>query len=253
LSHPEQLAFIGAVTDANKAVIDHGRVLEVGSYDVNGSVRSLFRPFDGIDYLGVDLVAGPGVDRVQAGHEVDEPSGSFDFAVSAECFEHDPNWQQTFENMVRLTRPGGVVTFTCASTGRVEHGTTRTLVTDSPGTQSEGMDYYRNLTADDFSAAVDLDAAFSQWRFATCATTFDLYFAGVRTGDGEPRGSIEVSETVAGIPRMMGLPARAVRWPLRLLRLVTRDETRYQRLAIPYWLFMIRLARRLGIAGVSSH
>jgi SAM-dependent methyltransferase len=253
MSHPEQLAFIGAVADANSRVIDHGRVLEVGSYDVNGSVRGLFRSHDVASYLGVDLVAGPGVDRVQSGHEVAEPDGSFDVAVSAECFEHDPHWLATFENMVRLTRPGGVVTFTCASVGRVEHGTRRTLVSDSPGTQSEGMDYYRNLIAADFTAVMDLSALFSEWRFSTCATTFDLYFVGVRAGTGEPTAQLPAPEAVAHISQMMRLPARAVRWPLHAMRLVTRDERRYQRIAVPYWLFMIRLAGRLGVAGVSSH
>jgi SAM-dependent methyltransferase len=253
MSHPEQLAFLSAVTSVNSALIDQGRILEVGSYDVNGSVRSLFDKVSAGDYVGVDLVAGPGVDRVQSGHEVDEPDGSFDLTVSAECFEHDPNWDKTFANMVRLTRPGGIVTFTCASTGRVEHGTRRTLVDDSPGTQAEGMDYYRNLAAADFEADPGFAEQFSVWTFATCKTTFDLYFVGVRVGEGAPLGRMPDASAVSEIPHLMPLPARMVRWPLRALRLVARSEDSYQRLAVPYWLFMIRLARRLGVAGVSSH
>ncbi len=253
MSHPEQLAYLAAVIAANREQVYGGRVLEVGSYDVNGSVRGLFDVAEPSAYVGVDLVEGPGVDRVQYGHEVDDPDGSYDLAVSAECFEHDPQWLATFTNMVRLTRPGGVVAFTCASRGRVEHGTRRTLVSDSPGTQAEGVDYYRNLTARDFTSALDLRSMFTTWSFDSCRTTFDLYFTGVRAGGGPATGRLPAEDALSAIPRMMGLPARAVRLPLRLLQLAVRDEARYQRVAVPYWLTMIRLAGRLGVGGISSH
>jgi SAM-dependent methyltransferase len=252
VSHPEQLAYLAAVIAANRDLVTGARVLEVGSYDVNGSVRGLFDEVAVAVYTGVDLVEGPGVDRVQYGHEVDDPAGSFDVTLSAECFEHDPNWRETFANMVRLTRPGGVVTFTCASVGRVEHGTRRTLVKDSPGTQAEGVDYYRNLTADNFSAAFDLRELFGTWRFDGCPTTFDLYFTGIRSG-AETGGLLPDESRVSEIPTMMPLAGRAVRWPLRLLRASTKSETAYQRLAVPYWLAMIRLARALGVGSVASH
>jgi len=42
-----------------------GDVLEVGSYDVNGSVRPIFSDRERFPhYTGVDMRAGPGVDRV---------------------------------------------------------------------------------------------------------------------------------------------------------------------------------------------
>ncbi|MDB0050250.1 hypothetical protein N9F31_02215, partial [Pseudomonadales bacterium] len=43
-------------------------VLEIGSYDVNGSIRSLF---NAQNYVGVDLVEGPGVDVVAGGQSLD--------------------------------------------------------------------------------------------------------------------------------------------------------------------------------------
>ena len=124
MSHPEQLAFLDAVARANRQLVEGSRVLEIGSYDVNGSVRTLFAT--STDYVGVDLSEGPGVDVVSFGHELALPDDAFDLAVSAECFEHDPHWAETFANMVRLTRPGGMVVFTCATRGRPEHGTRRT-------------------------------------------------------------------------------------------------------------------------------
>lgn len=119
---PSKVGFFKAVAAANQALIQNGRVLEVGSYDVNGSIRSMFPESE---FVGVDIVAGPGVDMVSYGHELDFPDGHFDITVSGECFEHDPHWRMTFLNMARMTRPGGLVAFTCASLGRPEHGTTR--------------------------------------------------------------------------------------------------------------------------------
>ena len=61
-------------------------------------------------------------------------------------------WRETFVNMHRMTRPGGIVAFTCASRGRLEHGTTRTRPFDSPASLAIGWDYYRNLNREDFEA-----------------------------------------------------------------------------------------------------
>lgn len=237
MSHAEQLAFFSAVAVANRTLLDGGRILEIGSYDVNGSMRGLFA--GAADYVGVDLVSGPGVDRVVYGHEVAEPDGSYDAVLSGECFEHDPHFRETFANMVRLTRAGGLVSFTCASRGRPEHGTRRTLVTDSPGSQAEGHDYYRNVTAADFDD-VPLDDWFATHEFWYQPTTFDLYFSGIRAGDGEPRARCPAEPEVFAIRRLMTLPHRAVRWPLRAALATVGDGDRYQSVVLPYWTRMVR-------------
>ncbi|MBC9822509.1 methyltransferase domain-containing protein [Terrabacter sp. MAHUQ-38] len=234
MSHQEQLAFFQAVADVNGDLIAGGRVLEIGSYDVNGTVRSIF---EAREYVGVDLVHGPGVDIVSFGHEIAEPSGSYDLAISGECFEHDPHWQATFLNMARLTRPGGVVAFTCASTGRPEHGTRRSRVGDSPGTQSEGIDYYRNLSEADFRS-LPLADLFDEHRFWYMPTSFDLYFAGVRAGARD--GNIPSDDRVVAIRRVMSLGHRALRLPLRVAKRLV-PETRYQAVILPYWLGLLRI------------
>lgn len=236
MSHPEQLAFFELISTANAELVSGGRVIEIGSYDVNGTVRGLFS--GAAEYVGVDLIEGPGVDRVSYGHEVADSDGTYDVAISGECFEHDPYYSKTFTNMIRLTRPGGVVAFTCASRGRPEHGTRRTLAKDSPGTQAEELDYYRNVTAEDFSKA-DLERDFSSWGFWYLPTTFDLYFAGVkRGGDAGPR--LPASEDVERIRDLMTFPHRVVRWPLRVALRFTDGGATYQRIVLPYWLRMVR-------------
>lgn len=242
MSHPEQRAFFSAVATRNQALVKGGRVLEVGSYDVNGSMRSHFSLASG--YVGVDLTPGPNVDHVGYGHEYEEPDGSFDLAISGSCLEHDPHWQDTLANMVRLTKPGGVVAITFASRGFPEHGTRRTMTADSPGTQAEGLDYYRNLEEVDFEA-LPMDSWFSTWRLWYVSTTFEMYVAGIRPG-ADLGGSIEFDSQVSAIHSLMPVPHRMVRWPLRLAgRLVGHGE-RYQRLILPYWMTMFRLA---GLAG----
>lgn len=110
------------------------------------------------------------------GQNVRMTKHSFDVAVSAECFEHNPHWQATFKNMTRLAKTA--VIFTCASEGRPEHGTTRTTPQDSPFTLE--WDYYQNLTEQDFRQAFDLDAMFTQYEFEYNPVSCDLYFIGIK-------------------------------------------------------------------------
>lgn len=248
MSHPEQLGFFAAVAEANRDVIAGSRLIEIGAYAVNGTMRSYFSTT--ADYVGVDLVDGPGVDLVTFGHEVDHESGSYDIATSGECFEHDPHWRETFANMVRLTRPGGLVAFTCASAGRPEHGTRRTQVIDSPGTQFEGLDYYGNLTEADF-ADVDLARDFSTYKFWRNPTSFDLYFAGVRAGatEGRPTAVLPDEAAVTRLSGLMSLPHRALRLPLRGIKRFVPDDRRYQDVILPYWQGMLKMQKRLGGMG----
>jgi SAM-dependent methyltransferase len=237
VSHPEQLGFFRCVAAANGPLIASGRILEIGSYDVNGTIREVFA--GNRDYVGIDLTPGPGVDRVGYGHEVDDPDASFDIAISGECFEHDPMWRETFTAMVRLTRPGGLVAFSCASRGRPEHGTRRSDSTLSPGTQAVGLDYYRNLVESDFT---DLPLAewFEEWRFWYLPTNFDLYFAGVRRGGHDAR--LPGDEAVRDLKRLMPVAHRMARLPLKALAATGISEEKYQNRTLRYWQFLLRIA-----------
>jgi SAM-dependent methyltransferase len=155
------------------------RVIEMGSLDINGSIRQLF---EGAHYVGLDLGPGPGVDVVAPGQLFGESSGSFDIAVSANSFEHNPYWLETFVNMLRLVREGGLVLFTSASTGYREHGTRRSAPESSPLTVAAGWEYYRNLRERDFTSRLDLGRWLSDWRFFVDHDSYCLYFVGLRGG-----------------------------------------------------------------------
>lgn len=165
MSHKEQLDFVAAVKEKHPEFFTGKRVLEVGSLNINGTVRDFFTD---CDYIGCDLGEGEGVDIVCAGQDLDFPDNSFDVVLSCECFEHNPAYQETLRNMVRMLKPGGLLFFTCATTGRPEHGTTRTNPKDAPFCG----DYYRNLVAE------DLDTTGIAGEFSTLDT--DLRFAGIK-------------------------------------------------------------------------
>lgn len=183
MAHYQQLQFVAMAAKHMAADWTGRRVLEIGSADVNGSIRPFF---PGSDYTGVDLSPGPGVDLVASGHELALPDQHVDLAVSCECFEHNPLWCETFVNMHRMTVAGGIVVITCASRGRAEHGTTRTRPHESPGSQSRGWDYYRNLNRADFERRLDLPALFECHAFFRNDVSNDLYFAGRKPGSPRP-------------------------------------------------------------------
>lgn len=173
MAHYEQRVFLTSLMARHPAWFTDRRVLEIGSLNINGTVRDFFVD---CDYTGVDLAPGPGVDVVGEGQGLDYEDESFDVVISAECFEHNPHWLETFVNMRRMC--SGLVIFTCATEGRPEHGTTRTDPGSSPFTVGR-WDYYRNLTADDFRDAVDLGAMFARHQFTTNDLSHDLYFWGL--------------------------------------------------------------------------
>lgn len=171
MSHQQQMDFVFSVKARFPQFFVGQSVLEVGSLNINGSVRDFFE--GSLRYIGCDLGEGPGVDIVCAGHELPYEDWSFDVVISCECFEHDKHWQKTFQKMIDLTRPGGLVIFSCATIGRAEHGTTRTSPSDAPFTN----DYYLNLEEKDFEG---FKSFFTEYQFSECQSPRDLYFWGLK-------------------------------------------------------------------------
>ena len=180
MAHPEQIEFFSSIRAFFPQAFSRARVLEVGALDINGSVRQLFSD---CDYTGVDLQLGPGVDLACPGQLLEFPTAGFDTVISAECFEHNPFWRETFANMMRMCRPGGMVLVSCASTGRKEHGTTRTNPDASPFTVQARWDYYRNLTPELLTRGIHLAGWLSDWHCWVNHISRDLYFIGLRGQD----------------------------------------------------------------------
>jgi hypothetical protein len=92
-----------------------GRVLEVGSYNVNGTIRDVFP--DATEYIGIDQREGPCVDLVAHGREVEIRFGaaSFDTVVCCETLEHDPAFWLTVNAMRNALVRGGYMMVTTPS------------------------------------------------------------------------------------------------------------------------------------------
>lgn len=177
MSHGAQRAFVQKIAEAVPDLFSSRCVLEIGSLDINGSVRQFF---DDCDYIGVDLEPGPGVDVVSEGQKYDAQDASFDVVISCECMEHNPYWKETFANMVRACRPGGLAIMTCATVGRPEHGTARSDPKASPFTIANGWNYYANISEKQWNAAFPLGKWFLRSATWTNWESSDLYFVGLK-------------------------------------------------------------------------
>lgn len=94
------------------------RVLDVGSYDVNGTYRRLFDDAAWA-YTGLDMASGPGVDVV-----IDQPyrwgqlrRDWFDIVVSGQTFEHIQFPWVTILEVQRVLRPDGLFFLVVPSSG----------------------------------------------------------------------------------------------------------------------------------------
>jgi SAM-dependent methyltransferase len=85
-------------------------VLDVGSYDVNGSYRQHFDP-DRFDYVGLDMVPGPNVDIVPAAPYAwtEIADDAYDIVISGQALEHVEFPWLTIEEMTRVLKKDGLL------------------------------------------------------------------------------------------------------------------------------------------------
>lgn len=100
------------------------RVIEVGSYNVNGSLRPLVTALGPSEYVGVDIMKGPGVDIICDAADLPNrfAPDSFDFVISTEMIEHVKDWRVIIHNLKNLCRAGGGILITTRSRGFFYHG-----------------------------------------------------------------------------------------------------------------------------------
>ena len=109
-------AYINAEKFKNKYIdkINNKKILDIGSYDVNGTMKPIF---DEGNYIGLDMEKGPNVDVVSDAHNIPFQNEYFDVVLSSSCFEHDDMFWETFLEMCRVVNHGGYLYIQAPSNG----------------------------------------------------------------------------------------------------------------------------------------
>jgi hypothetical protein len=160
-------------------------VLDVGGGDINGNNRFLFK--DCTIHVN-DVCQSSNVTIISRTKNLPFKNNTFDTIISTECFEHDPEYKDSILKIYDMLKPDGLFLFTCASTGRMEHGTRKTSPQDSYGSivgENDMQDYYKNLTKENIIEIFDIDKIFKQYEFYYNESSKDLYFWGIKCGNYE--------------------------------------------------------------------
>lgn len=126
-------------------------VLEIGSRDINGSIRSMFPP--GMMYVGLDIVEGPGVDIVADASNWANTGPQFDTVISTECLEHTWKAEQICLTAWESLDIGGLFIVTAAGEGRNPH--------NANGDPWGANEYYGNVTRRDLEIWLEPFGAYS--------------------------------------------------------------------------------------------
>ena len=91
-----------------------GPVLEIGALQVQGEEIGNLRPlFPGKEYVGTDMMPGPGVDRVERIEALTFADGWAGTVLCLNVFEHAWEFRKGTEELRRVTAPGGLALVTC--------------------------------------------------------------------------------------------------------------------------------------------
>jgi len=114
----------------NKDWLDHlkntypeafkGAVLELGSLNLNGSIRPWFAGAK--KYVGIDVIGGRGVDIVCNARDTKFEKEEFDTLASFSAFEHDPDWRGSFSHNLPWLKEGGMIFLCWGAEGNLYHG-----------------------------------------------------------------------------------------------------------------------------------
>src|SRR5215204_4479319 len=104
--------FIRGVVEATAATFAlPGPVVEIGAYQVEGqeNLIDLRELFPNRPYLGIDMRAGPGVDRVENVERMSLENHSVGTVLALSTFEHVRRFWLGVEEVKRIVRPDGVL------------------------------------------------------------------------------------------------------------------------------------------------
>tara|TARA_B100001989_G_scaffold209033_1_gene158048 strand:- start:2411 stop:3136 length:726 start_codon:yes stop_codon:yes gene_type:complete len=239
MAHQAQEEFIkNCFARFNQRILASRNILEVGSQDINGSIKDYFPNLYEKKWVGLDVGYGKGVDFTIPGELVQLPNGWADIAISSECFEHAKNWTQIFKNMIRITHFNSLIILTFAGQGRAAHGTIDSETDSSPFTNN----YYKNINLINFASSCELDKYFSKYAIETNLLDGDTYFWGIRNNSYADTEIISNEESLARVRGQLGMVIEKNR--------IIEKEISYIRGSIflyPIFLKIMKLLKKLKI------
>jgi len=121
--HQSILEFATQTLLRNEQNIYGKRILEVGSCNINGSVRDIVEPFKPSEYIGIDVNEGNGVDVICSAEDIQSKFdlASFDGIICTEALEHVRQWWRVIEGIRLALKPGGWALLTTRSEGFPYH------------------------------------------------------------------------------------------------------------------------------------
>lgn len=100
-----------------KAAGLEGRIVDVGSFNVNGAVRDVLK----IE-CGIDMRPGPGVDKVMMIEDMHEHFSDLDALTCCDTMEHVENWRDALTSMWKSLKVGGKLVLTVPHASKGFHG-----------------------------------------------------------------------------------------------------------------------------------
>lgn len=82
------------------------KILELGSLNINGSVRE---HFEDCEFIGIDWREGKDVDIVCFAHETSFDKKYFDIIISFSMLEHDVHWRESLTHNLPYLKRGGLI------------------------------------------------------------------------------------------------------------------------------------------------
>lgn len=103
--------------------IKNKRIIDIGSYNFNGSMKKYAMSNNPSEYIGVDLQKGPCVDVICDIKDLLNvyKENSFDIVISTELLEHVYEWRIAINNMKLLCKNNGIILITTRSKGFAKH------------------------------------------------------------------------------------------------------------------------------------
>ena len=103
---------INLIKYTNRFQNKEANVVDLGSFDVNGTYKPLMNPL--WKYIGVDITEGRNVDVVMPNHNtIPITKDSVDILISGQCLEHVQRPWLLFQEIYRIVKNSGVILIVC--------------------------------------------------------------------------------------------------------------------------------------------